>query len=225
MKKAKKSITNKQAQRVAFVIIAIMAAIVMACCFTSCKTPAAVSTTTDTQDSSRTDHRESLAMADSLHSGIKTIHDTIIIHDTIYRNEKVVRDAETETETTIHFGEGGGTYNAKTGDATNVTGVGTKESKKEHELRERVEQLIHDNTTLKHEVDSVVDANTTLKHELDSARKVNTIIHAGTETKPVEMNKWQRFLYTSGIVAWCVVIILVIIGIIKLLRKFKVIPV
>ena len=129
----------------------------------------------------------------------------------MYINEKTVKDSETESETTIHFGEGGGTYNAKTGDATNVTGVGTKESKREKEQKERIERLTSENTQL--------------RHSLDSARKVNTIMHSGTETKPVEMTKWQRFFHTSGIIAWCVLVILAIIGIVKLLRKFKVIPV
>ena len=199
--KKSKTSTNKPAQRVAFVIIAIMAAIVMACCFTSCKTPAAV--TTD----------ERVDKTDSARTELKIVHDTIIIHDTIYRNEKVVRDAETDSETTIHFGEGGGTYNAKTGDATNVTGVGTKESKREHELKELNEKLISENTTLHHAVDSLSDVVNNYSSDSHS------------DTQPVTMNKWERFMYVSGIVAWCVIIILIIIGVVKLLRKFKVIPV
>lgn len=192
-----KEVKNKRATRISIGIIIAVVLFIIATCVCGCKTPAAVSTHTDVQDSARTE--------------VKYVHDTIIRIDTVYINEKTVKDSETETETTIHFGEGGGTYNAKTGDATNVTGVGTKESKKEREQRERIERLTSENIAL--------------HNELDSIKKINTIIHAGTETKPVEMNKWQRFMYVSGIVAWCVIVILIIIGIVKLLRKFKVIPV
>lgn len=195
--KQHRQITNRIAQRISFAIIACIIAFIFACIFTGCKTPAAVSTQTDVQDSTRIEYR--------------IVHDTIIQHDTVYINEKTVKDSETESETTIHFGDGGGTYNSKTGDATNVTGVGTKESKREKEQKEHIERMASENTQL--------------RHSLDSLRKVNTIIHEGTEAEPVEMTKWQRFFHTSGIIAWCVLAILAIIGIVKLLRKLKVIPV
>ena len=201
--KSKKSrnLENAPAKYSAWLIIGMALALVFAVMFTSCKTPAAVTTDNhvDKNDSARTE--------------LKIVHDTIIIHDTIYRNEKTIKVAETESETTIHFGEGGGTYNAKTGDATNVTGVGTKESKREHELKELNEKLISENTTLHHAVDSLSDVVNNYSSDSHS------------DTQPVTMNKWERFIYVSGIVAWCVIIILIIIGVVKLLRKFKVIPV
>lgn len=196
--KPKRNIVNKIAQRISFAIIIGIALFIIASIVTGCRAQKSITETHVEQN-------------DSASKSVSMQNDTIIIHDTIYVNEKTVKDSETETETTIHFGEGGGTYNSKTGDATNVTGVGTKESKKEREQRERIERLTSENIAL--------------HNELDSIKKINTIIHAGTETKPVEMNKWQRFMYVSGIVAWCVIVILIIIGVVKLLRKFKVIPV
>ena len=217
MKKSTKSLTNKPAQRTAFVIIAIMVAIFVVCFVTSCKTPTAISTKTDTRDSLNTEWHT----RDSLGASFHAVHDTVIIHDTIYINEKTVKDAETQSETTIHFGEGGGTYNAKTGDATNVTGVGTKESKKEHELTERVKRLTSENTTLHHENDSLrslVQSNDSTQSEVHEDNSTN-------ETQPVGMNKHERFMYTSGWIFWGIVAAFLVYFIIKILRKFKVIPV
>lgn len=217
MKKSTKSLTNKPAQRTAFVIIAIMAAIFVACFITSCKTPTAISTKTDTRDSSNVE----LHMRDSLGVSVRTVHDTVIVHDTVYINEKTVKDAETQSETTIHFGEGGGTYNAKTGDATNVIGVGTKESRREHELRERNEKLVSENTYLHHVNDSLsslVQSNDSTNSEVHEDNSTN-------DTQPVGMNRHERFMYTSGWIFWGIVAAFLVYFIIKILRKFKVIPV
>lgn len=160
-----------------------------------CKPSAAVSTQTDVQDSTRIEYR--------------IVHDTIIQHDTVYINEKTVKDSETESEMTIHFGAGGGTYNSKTGDATNVTGVGTKESKREKEQKEHVERLISENTQL--------------RHSLDSVRKVSTIMHSDTETKPVQT---ETIRYTPPFYRftmwffWIVVIGIVIYLAFLLIKKF-----
>lgn len=215
--KQHRQITNRLAQRISFAIIAIVLAIICACIFISCKTPSAVTAKTDTRDSIATE----LHIRDSLVASFHTVHDTVIIHDTVYVNEKTVKDAETETETTIHFGEGGGTYNAKTGDATNVKGVGTKESKREHELSERVERLTSENTYLHHENDS-------LRSIVQSNYSTSSEVHNGnseSETQPVGMSKHERFMYTSGWIFWGIVTAFLVYFIIKLLRKFKVIPV
>ena len=198
--KPKRNIINKIAQRISFAIIIGIALFIIASIVTGCRAQKSITETHVEQN-------------DSASKRVSMQHDTIIIHDTIYVNEKTVKDSETETETTIHFGEGGGTYNSKTGDATNVTGVGTKETKKEREQRERIEQLTHENTTIRNRADSLQ----TIVNNYSSEAK--------EDVEPVTMNGWERFFYTSGIVAWCVIVILIIIGVVKLLRKFKVIPV
>lgn len=50
---------------------------------------------------------------------------------------------ETESGTEILFGAGGGTYNDKTGEATNVTGVKTN-----HKTREQEDLILKQNTTI-----------------------------------------------------------------------------
>lgn len=198
--KPKRNIINKVAQRISFAIIIAVALIVIASIVTGCRAQKSITETHVEQN-------------DSASKSVSMQHDTIIIHDTVYVNEKTVKDTQTNTNKTIHFGEGGGTYNEKTGDATNVSGVDIEESKVEHELRERIEQLTHENTTIRNRADSLQ----TIVNNYSSEAK--------EDVEPVTMNGWERFFYTSGIVAWCVIVILIIIGVVKLLRKFKVIPV
>lgn len=198
--KPKRNIINKIAQRISFAIIIGIALFIIASIVTGCRAQKSITETHVEQN-------------DSASKSVSMQHDTIIIHDTVYVNEKTVKDTQTNTNKTIHFGEGGGTYNEKTGDATNVSGVDIEESKIEHELRERIEQLTHENTTIRNRADSLQ----TIVNNYSSEAK--------EDVEPVTMNGWERFMYVSGIVAWCVIIILIIIGVVKLLRKFKVIPV
>lgn len=198
--KPKRNIINKVAQRISFAIIIGIALFIIASIVTGCRAQKSITKTHVEQN-------------DSASKSVSMQHDTIIIHDTVYVNEKTVKDTQTNTNKTIHFGEGGGTYNEKTGDATNVSGVDIEESKIEHELRERIEQLTHENTTIRTQRDSL---QTIVNNYSSDAKE---------DVEPVTMNGWERFFYTSGIVAWCVIVILIIIGVVKLLRKFKVIPV
>lgn len=198
--KPKRNIINKIAQRISFAIIIGIALFIIASIVTGCRAQKSITETHVEQN-------------DSASKSVSMQHDTIIIHDTVYVNEKTVKDTQTNTNKTIHFGEGGGTYNEKTGDATNVSGVDIEESKIEHELRERIEQLTHENTTIRNRADSL---QTIVNNYSSDAKE---------DVEPVTMNGWERFFYTSGIVAWCVIVILIIIGVVKLLRKFKVIPV
>lgn len=198
--KPKRNIINKIAQRISFAIIIGIALFIIASIVTGCRAQKSITETHVEQN-------------DSASKSVSMQHDTIIIHDTVYVNEKTVKDTQTNTNKTIHFGEGGGTYNEKTGDATNVSGVDIEESKIEHELRERIEQLTHENTTIRNRADSLQ----TIVNNYSSEAK--------EDVEPVTLNGWERFFYTSGIVAWCVIVILIIIGVVKLLRIFKVIPV
>lgn len=198
--KPKRNIINKIAQRISFAIIIGIALFIIASIVSGCRAQKSITETHVEQN-------------DSASKSVSMQHDTIIIHDTVYVNEKTVKDTQTNTNKTIHFGEGGGTYNEKTGDATNVSGVDIEESKIEHELRERIEQLTHENTTIRNRADSLQ----TIVNNYSSEAK--------EDVEPVTMNGWERFMYVSGIVAWCVIVILIIIGVVKLLRKFKVIPV
>jgi hypothetical protein len=67
------------------------------------------------------------------------------------------------TGLTIHFGEGGGTYNAKTGEATNVAGV--QQSDTHHEQRDSTNYYRALASDYKHSADSIADRYNTLQSE------------------------------------------------------------
>ena len=82
-----------------------------------------------------------------------TTHVTVV--DTTH--VEISSDSQKENETEIHFGEGGGTYNAQTGVATNVISV--KQSSKEKELQSMV-------LTQKNTIDSLAAANNLLQQSI-----------------------------------------------------------
>lgn len=153
---------------------------------------------------------ETIEKNDSVGVNFYSEKDTIIIRDTVYINSTTVKDSESEEETTLHFGDGGGTFNVNTGEATNVTNATQKKSKREKELEKEVARW--QRTAEQY------------KCSLDSARVVNAVFNSDTESVPVGMSKMERFFHTSGIVAWCVIAIGLIVVILWLLWKFKIFP-
>lgn len=75
----------------------------------------------------------------------------------------------TENGTEIIFGEGGGTYNSKTGEATNVVGV--KEQASSHEQSDLVADLSSRITMLQASNDSLSSAVSHYQHEYEEERK------------------------------------------------------
>jgi exosome complex RNA-binding protein Rrp42 (RNase PH superfamily) len=176
-----------------WIIVAVIVALLM---LSACATPKNVT--------------ETISKNDSTKSHVQLVRDTVIIRDTVYINSTTVRDSETNEETTLHFGEGGGTFNTQTGEATNVSNVTQSKSKREHELEEEVQRW--QKTAEQY------------KTSLDSARVVNAIFNSNTEEEPVGMSKTERFFHTSGIIAWIMLVIALVAFAIKILRKYKIIP-
>lgn len=174
----------------------LIAAIAVALVFASCATPKNVT--------------ENILQNDSTNTNVSRETDTLIIRDTVYLNSTTIKDTESSEETTLHFGDGGGTFNTNTGEATNVTSVTQSKTQREHELEEEVKQWQSTAEQYRCSLDSVVAVNHQLKSD--------------TEEEPVGMSKAERFFHTSGVVAWCFVVIALLWLVLKLLRKFKVIP-
>lgn len=76
----------------------------------------------------------------------------------------------TESGTEITFGQGGGTYNSKTGEATNVTSV--RENATSHEQSDKIEDLSSRIAILQHSNDSLSSQVATYQSELTQERKV-----------------------------------------------------
>lgn len=111
------------------------------------------------------------------------VYDTtrITITDTI--KVEASKESEKESETEIVFGEGGGTYNAQTGEATNVQSV--KQSNKERELQ----QLVYNQQTTIDQQSATIDEqqNRITQLEQEVEEKQNT-----SDIKP-KRNGWDRF--------------------------------
>lgn len=118
--------------------------------FSGCKTIETTHT-----DLSTTDRK------DSVRTEIKHITDTI--YQTIYVTQKDSTANEKESTTEITFGNGGGTWNATTGEATNVSSVKTNETEKN--LRLQVSNLESEITDLHKELQEKSDSITQLKQQ------------------------------------------------------------
>lgn len=132
------------------VAIFILSAIAISYMMTSCKTIQHTST-----DKSKIDRR------DSVRTEIKHVTDTI--YQTIYVTQKDSTANEKESTTEITFGNGGGTWNATTGEATNVSSVKTNETEKN--LRLEVSNLESQLTDLHEELESKSDSIAQLKQQ------------------------------------------------------------
>ena len=126
-----------------------------------------------------------------LHHHYDTTH--ITLTDTIHVTAS--NESERESETEIVFGAGGGTYNAHTGEATNVAGV--KQSSKEKELQQLVLNQV---TTINRQSATIDSLNATIKQlKKESEEKQNT-----SDIKP-QRNGWDRFCTWYVIISWILV--------------------
>lgn len=106
---------------------------------------------------------------DSVRTEIKHVTDTV--YQTIYVTQKDSTTSEKQSNTEIVFGNGGGTWNASTGEATNVHSVKTSDT--ERNLRLQVSSLESQLTDLHKELQSKSDSiaklnqhnNVSEKHE------------------------------------------------------------
>ena len=127
-------------------ILAVVLTVILCLCFPSCKT---------VQVSEKVNVRDSVAIRyqDSTRWHVRDSVNIIEHHVTI----------KDSTGLTIQFGEGGGTYNAKTGEATNVAGVHQTDT--HHEQRDSTNYYRALASDYKHSADSIADRYNTLQSE------------------------------------------------------------
>lgn len=124
------------------------------------------------------------------------VYDTVrvTITDTIHveQSSETYKDDELE----IQFGEGGGTYNSHTGDATNVTNV--KQKSKEKELQ----KMVYD---YKHMADSLAVKNDSLTQALHEAQGEE---HTQENTKEITPRSgWDKFTTWWTIGSWILMLL------------------
>lgn len=133
-------------------VIGIVLAAVLCLCFGGCKT-VQVSEKVNVRDSVAIRYQDSTRwhVRDSVH---------------VIEHHVTIKDS---TGLTIQFGEGGGTYNAKTGEATNVAGVHHTDT--HHEQRDSTAHYRNLAAEYQHTADSLTNQLTTLQSEYDRAEK------------------------------------------------------
>lgn len=131
---------------------AVVLTVILCLCFPSCKT-VQVSEKVSVRDSVAIRYQDSTRwhVRDSVH---------------IVEHHVTIKDS---TGLTIHFGEGGGTYNAKTGEATNVAGVHQTDT--HHEQRDSTAHYRNLAADYAHTADSIANRYNTLQTEYAKVSK------------------------------------------------------
>lgn len=133
-------------------IIAVVLTLILCLCFPSCKS-VQVSEKVNVRDSVAIRYQDSTRwhVRDSVH---------------IVEHHVTIKDS---TGLTIHFGEGGGTYNAKTGEATNVAGVHQTDT--HHEQRDSTAHYRNLAADYAHTADSIANRYNALQTEYAKVSK------------------------------------------------------
>lgn len=121
------------------------------------------------------------------HHVIDTTHLTIT--DTIH--VEASKENESESETEIVFGDGGGTWNATTGEATNVASV--KQSSKEKELQKLNATYKHIADSASAKCDSLFAANRDLQEQINHQENTKEI---------TPRSGWDKFTTWWTIGSW-----------------------
>lgn len=133
--------------------IAALVTITLCLLFPSCKTPGSLSEKVNVRDSVAIHWKDSTRW---------NIRDSV----NIIEHHVTVRDS---SGLFIQFGQGGGTYNAKTGEATNVAGV--QQSDTHQEQRDSTSHYRALAADYKHTADSIADRYTDLQTEYEQVIK------------------------------------------------------
>lgn len=150
-------------------ILFVVAAIAFSYMMTSCKT---IETTHS--DLSTTDRK------DSVEKVVETKTDSIYQTTVVEKKDSSTNEKESTTE--ITFGNGGGTWNAQTGEATNVQSVKTSKAEKNFQLK--IEDM---------EV-KITELHKELKAKSDSIAQLKQQNNVQTTHKEKPKNNWYWWL-------------------------------
>ena len=140
---------------------------------------------------------------------VHTITDTTRIYITDTIHVEASSGSESESQTVIQFGEGGGTYNAITGQATNVDNVQQSSKDKEYQ------QIIKDQKTTIDRRDATIDslhrANIELQEQIEQQQNTKDI---------TPRSGWDHFTTWWFIGSCIVLLILLAYAAWRIYRKF-----
>lgn len=186
----------------------LLVALILLC---ACKT-----TKTDIVDKSQIN--DSTAVKTEVRQDSTLSNQTIVKQEEKVEQQTGITDSKTENtekevtteNTTITFGEGGGTYNAITGEGTNVSSV--KTNKETEKLKQEIQSLRNEITTVKTENTKLREENITLRGEnkmlTDSIANINRQMDLQSETEETYQMDWYWWLAIGALLMLIAIVVL-----------------
>ena len=137
----------------------------------------------------KADLRDSVAVQYRYDTTHITITDTLRV--------EIIKDSEKEQQTEIVFGDGGGSYNASTGQTENVKSV--RQSNKEKELAKTVSRLTETVTEQSVRIDSL--------QQVLKAYKIMTDTKQNTADIKPKRSGWDKFCTWCVIISWALMLL------------------
>ena len=202
-------ISDTSIVRVTHIFLVVLFLFSILLTFIACSTPKSL---IDTSTSSSTQTTDSTSTSKD---SVKTI--TVVVRDTIYLDSKETSSDSTSTKSSstssIKFGESGGTYNTKTGEATNVVSVDLTDefTQLQSSYKESQEKLSAATSTITTLSDSISTLNTQLKSA--STQQTNNNIQEKTGLSKLQ----QTFIY-MGIIFLIIYTFRIILKIVQIFQ-------
>lgn len=186
----------------------LLVALILLC---ACKT-----TKTDIVDKSQIN--DSTAVKTEVRQDSTLSNQTIVKQEEKAEQQTGITDSKTENtekevtteNTTITFGEGGGTFNVITGEGTNVSSV--KTNKETEKLKQEIQSLRNEITTVKTENTKLREENITLRGEnimlTDSIANINRQMDLKSKIEETYQMAWYWFLLFGAIGMTLIIVVL-----------------
>lgn len=186
----------------------LLVALILLC---ACKT-----TKTDIVDKSQIN--DSTAVKTEVRQDSTLSNQTIVKQEEKLEQQTGITDSKTENtekevtteNTTITFGEGGGTFNVITGEGTNVSSV--KTNKETEKLKQEIQSLRNEITTVKTENTKLREENITLRGEnimlTDSIANINRQMDLKSKIEETYQMAWYWFLLFGAIGMTLIIVVL-----------------
>jgi hypothetical protein len=190
------------------ILLSIIGLILLFC---SCKTTK--TSITDKSEINDSTYVKTEITQDSIHTNQtidETTENTNITNKTTDDKKETIEKELVKDDTKITFGEGGGTFNVITGDATNVADVSiSKESEKlKQELTEAKTQLQESQFTIQNLQSSLKETQYKLQSVRDSLANVNRTMDIESEIEETYQTDWYWWLIIGGLAMLVLIVVL-----------------
>ena len=133
---------------------------------------------------------------DSTNVKVELWQDSTLITQSTEKTQETSEKEVTTEDTTITFGNGGGTYNTNTGEATNVTGIKTSRE---------TEKLKNDIKTLQ---EKYQQSQNTIQSLMDSIAKIDRQMDLESEVEETYQMAWYWFMIIGALLMLIAIVVL-----------------